>query len=63
MRQALTFWLRHRSQAAWLISVLTIAAGVSTAVWSISYGLWFERPPLRDPERLVSVGWRAARTS
>ena len=59
MRQALGFWLRHRLQAAWMVTVLAVAVAVSTATWSIAYGLWIERPPFTDPDRLVSVGWTA----
>lgn len=57
MHQALGFWLRHRTQAFWLIAVLAVAVAVSTAAWSIAYGLWIEHPPFLEPDRLLSIGW------
>ncbi len=59
MRYALGFWLRHRTQALWMVAVLAVAVAVSAATWSIAYGLWIERPPFADPDRLVSLGWTA----
>ena len=59
MRQVLGFWIRHRPQAAWMVTVLAVAVAVATATWSIAYGLWIERLPFADPDRLVSVGWTA----
>ena len=59
MRHALGFWIRHRTQAAWLTAVVAVAVAVTTTTWSIAYGLWIERPPFADPDRLVSLGWTA----
>src|SRR5689334_13696884 len=59
MRHALRFWIGHRTQAAWLIAVLAVAVAVTTATWSIAYGLWIARPPFAEPDRLVSLGWTA----
>jgi putative ABC transport system permease protein len=41
----------------WMVGVLAVAVAVSTATWSIAYGLWIERPPFAAPDRLVSLGW------
>jgi predicted permease len=46
-------------QAAWMVAVLAVAVAVSTATWSIVYGLWIERLPFAEPDRLVSLGWTA----
>ena len=63
MHQNLKFWLRHRAQAAWLVVVLSLATAVATAAWSISYGVWLQPTPFREPDRLVSVGWIDSRDS
>lgn len=57
MRTAIAFWMRHRAEGIWLVVVVAMATAVTTAVWSIANGVWFDRPPFEDPDRLVSIGW------
>lgn len=59
MRQALAFWLRRRVEAVWLILVVAMATAVATTVWSIANGVWFNKLPYQDPDRLVSLGWKS----
>ncbi len=51
------YWRRHPSQAVWIVGVLVVASGVTTAVWTVADGLWLRPLPFASPERLVTVGW------
>jgi putative ABC transport system permease protein len=71
MRQALTFWFRHKASFASLVAVLSVAIGVVTAVWSIASAIWWQPLPFPSPDRVASIGFtgwngdtgRADRTS
>jgi putative ABC transport system permease protein len=58
MRQALRFWSRHWAQALWIVGSLGLAIGVATATWSVGYAVWLESLPVREPDRLVSIGYQ-----
>lgn len=71
MRQAFTFWLRHKASFVSLVAVLSVAIGVVTAVWAIASAVWWQPLPFPDSDRLVSIGFtgwtdgadRSSRTS
>ncbi|MGH9476413.1 MAG: ABC transporter permease [Terriglobales bacterium] len=61
LRYALRGMRRHKGLSAVVVLTVALAVGASTAIFSLADGLLFRALPVREPQNLLLLKWRAQR--